>query len=131
MLIHHRGHPYIDMCLIVPGLQSKIRDSSIKEEGGGPANPLDNFWYVLNRRLILCLFSSALLSTDSWMVKKRLEKKGKTNTELIATTTDPFLEVNHYFSQPWLRREDCPNPIPWWEVSLSFCYLVFKDLIFY
>ena len=121
MLIHlHCGHHYIDVYLLVLGLQSKIWGPSIREGGSGPANPLNNFWYVLNWLLILCLFCSALLSTDSWMesvIKKQLEKKGKTNMELIATTMDPFLEVTHYFSQPWLRWEDCPNPIPWWGVG--------------
>lgn len=66
-------------------------------------------------------FLLALLSTDSWMesaIKKRQEKKGK-SSQPIATTTDPFLEINRYFAQPRLRREDCPNPIPWWGVHFS------------
>ena len=64
-------------------------------------------------------------------IKKRQEKKGKTINIPIPTTTDPFLEINHYFSQPQLRREDCPNPIPWWGVGLSVlsCYIGFNHLL--
>jgi hypothetical protein len=61
-------------------------------------------------------------------IKKRQEKKGKTS-QPIATTTDPFLEINHYFSQPRLRREDCPNPIPWWGVGFLFCYIILVSII--
>jgi hypothetical protein len=57
-------------------------------------------------------------------IKKRQEKKGKT-IQPAATPTDPFLEINRYFAQPRLRREDCPNPIPWWGVRFLFCYIIF------
>ena len=62
------------------------------------------------------------------VIKKRQEKKGKTTNELIA---DPFLEINRYFSQPRLRREDCPNPISWWGVGFSVlsCFIGFNCLL--
>jgi len=64
-------------------------------------------------------------------IKKRQEKKGKTINKPIPTTTNSFLEINHYFSQPRLRQEDCFNPIPWWGVGLSVlsCYIGFNHLL--
>jgi hypothetical protein len=64
-------------------------------------------------------------------IKKRQEKKGKKTSNTTTTTTDPFLEINRYFSQSWLRWEDCPNPISWWGVSLSvlFCYIGFNHVL--
>jgi hypothetical protein len=52
------------------------------------------------------------------LIKKKQKKKGKVvNPELAPVNMDPFSELNHYLSQPRLKREDCPNPIPWWGVS--------------
>ena len=61
-------------------------------------------------------------------IKKRQEKKGKTS-QPAATPTDPFLEINRYFAQPRLRREDCPNPIPWWGVCFLFCYIILVSIV--
>ena len=63
-------------------------------------------------------------------IKKRQVKKGKTS-QPTATTTDPFLEINRYLSQLRLRREDCPNLIPWWGVGIPILsyYLHFNLLL--
>jgi hypothetical protein len=67
--------------------------------------------------------SLALSSTDTWMesmIKKKQQKKGKStmlDPHLVAGHIDPLEELQRYLLQPRLRREDCPNPIPWWGVS--------------
>ena len=66
------------------------------------------------------------------LIKKKKKKKGKSvNQELVPVNMDPFAELNRYFIQPRLKREDCPNPIPWWGVSntillLYICQTFFK-----
>ena len=67
----------------------------------------------------------ALPSTDSWiesMIKKKQKKKGnQLDPQLDSQSeTDPFEELNRYLKQPRMRREDCPNPIPWWGVCVFF-----------
>jgi hypothetical protein len=52
------------------------------------------------------------------LIKKKQKKKGRTiDPEPAHVNMDPFSELNRYLSQPRLRREDCPNPVPWWGVS--------------
>ena len=41
--------------------------------------------------------------------------------------SDPFEELNRYLKQPRLRREDCPNPIPWWGVCNIIILLSFLE----
>ena len=63
----------------------------------------------------------ALSSTDSWMetcIKKRKTKKGMSGAHGSQSKENPFEEIERFLKQPWLRREDCPNPIPWWGVSV-------------
>ena len=54
---------------------------------------------------------------------KKKEKKGKGKApetfsqESSGIGLDPFEEYNQYIKQPWLRQDDCPNPISWWGVS--------------
>jgi len=53
-------------------------------------------------------------------IKKRLKKKGNSLPLLsqpLPENLDDFEELNQYLRKPRLRREDCPNPIPWWGVS--------------
>jgi hypothetical protein len=53
------------------------------------------------------------------MIKKKQRKKGlEIDSDLASKTDNPFVEIDRYLSQPCLKREDCPNPIPWWGVSL-------------
>ena len=58
------------------------------------------------------------------MIKKKQMKKG-TLQELepgSESDRDPFEEVYRYLRRPRLRREDCPNPIPWWGVCSCFFF---------
>lgn len=50
------------------------------------------------------------------LIKKRQEKKGKSLPSSRAEE-DEFEEIYRFLRKPRLRREDCPNPIPWWGVS--------------
>jgi hypothetical protein len=67
----------------------------------------------------------ALFSTDTWMedlIKKKRGKSGKSLLPSLQPEEDEFEELYRFLRQPRLRREDCPNPIPWWGVSIaSFC----------
>jgi hypothetical protein len=58
------------------------------------------------------------------MIKKKQKKKGTPLAlRLVSESeTDPYEELKRYLKQPWLRRDDCPNPIPWWGVC-TFIYL--------
>jgi hypothetical protein len=61
----------------------------------------------------------ALSSTDDWMeaaIRKRQKKKGLSQVQ--SDSEDPFEEINQYLRLLRVRREDCPNPIPWWGVSI-------------
>ena len=61
------------------------------------------------------------------MIKKKRRKKGKTYTldpDLTAGHVEPLEELQRYLCQPRLRREDCPNPIPWWGVSTFISYVM-------
>ena len=53
------------------------------------------------------------------MIKKRQKKKDQSEgltPQLLFGELDPFEELYRYLKKPRLRREDCPNPIPWWGV---------------
>jgi hypothetical protein len=52
------------------------------------------------------------------VIKKRQKKKGVTEAHDSRAKENPFEEVERYLKSPRLRREDCPNPIPWWGVSV-------------
>ena len=56
------------------------------------------------------------------MIKKKQMKKGTplASQPISESNQDPFEEINRYLKQPRLRREDCPNPIPWWGVCNLF-----------
>ena len=51
-------------------------------------------------------------------------KKGKllASQPVSESKKDQFEELKRYLDQPWLKRKDCPNPIPWWGVG-NFIYL--------
>jgi len=51
------------------------------------------------------------------LIKKRQEKKGKLLPSSSPAVEDEFEEIYRFLRKPRLRREDCPNPIPWWGVS--------------
>ena len=56
----------------------------------------------------------------TWMedlIKKWQEKKGKSLLPSLQPEEDEFEEIYWFLRKPRLRREDCPNPIPWWGVS--------------
>ena len=66
------------------------------------------------------------------MIQKKQKKKGMPlgSEADLKTKRDPFEELNRYLEQPRLRRNDCPNPIPWWGVC-HFHYstvILFKNL---
>ena len=65
-----------------------------------------------------------LSSTDLWMesvIKKRQKKKGLPAADTSESERNSFEKIERYLKQPRLCREDCPNPIPWWGVSLFAC----------
>ena len=64
-----------------------------------------------------------LSATDSWMEQLIKKKQKKSNTLTTSTSTavsnvDPFEELNHWFKSKRLGCEACPNPVPWWGVSI-------------
>ena len=65
------------------------------------------------------------------MIKKKQRKKGQSavlDPDLATGQVDPFDKLQRYLRQPRLRREDCPNPIPWWGVS-NFVFSYYVGLI--
>jgi len=54
------------------------------------------------------------------LIRKKQKKKGLSQAfssqSDLGTNLDPFEEIYRYLKQARLRREDCPNPIPWWGV---------------
>jgi hypothetical protein len=64
------------------------------------------------------------------LIKKKQRKKGLDIDLDLASTVDPFVEIDRYLSQPCLRREDCPNPIPWWGVSIFVYIALLVQLIY-
>jgi hypothetical protein len=67
------------------------------------------------------------------MIRKKQTKKGTlpASQPVSENEGDPFEELNRYLRQPRLRREDCPNPIPWWGVSnIIIVIIIFKILKF-
>ena len=75
--------------------------------------------------MLQCSYNStALPSTDSWMesrIKKRQKQKGISKTTKAQSHENPFEELERFLRHPRLRQEDCPNPIPWWGVSILVC----------
>jgi hypothetical protein len=61
------------------------------------------------------------------LIRKQQKKKRMANANNTQSDTNPFEEVERYFKHPRLRRQDCPNPIPWWGVSTIA--LIFFDCI--
>jgi hypothetical protein len=51
------------------------------------------------------------------LIKKKRGKSGKFLLPSLQPEEDEFEELYRFLRQPRLRREDCPNPIPWWGVS--------------
>ena len=51
------------------------------------------------------------------VIKKKQKKKGNASSQSVSGNVDMFEELNRYLWKPRLRREECPNPIPWWRVS--------------
>jgi hypothetical protein len=49
------------------------------------------------------------------MIKKKQKKKALAET---MEDENPFEELERFLRHPRLRRQDCPNPIPWWGVSV-------------
>ena len=57
------------------------------------------------------------------VIKKKQKKRGMLHAHGPQPDMegDPFEEIYRYLRQLRLRREDCPNPIPWWRVG-KFIY---------
>ena len=51
------------------------------------------------------------------LIKKRQEKKEKLLLPPSPAVEDEFEEIYRFLRKSRLRRENCPNPIPWWGVS--------------
>jgi hypothetical protein len=65
------------------------------------------------------------------LIKKKQRKMGlDVDPDLAMAAVDPLVEIDRYLSQPCLRREDCPNPIPWWGVSVFvLCHVTYSTNI--
>jgi hypothetical protein len=64
------------------------------------------------------------------LIKKKQKKKGKSLpllSQRVSENPDDFEELNRYLKRPRLRREECPNPIPWWGVSVRHCIVLDKS----
>jgi len=74
---------------------------------------------------------------DEWMeslIKKKQKKKGNSlplSSQPVPENMDDFEELNRFLRQPRLKREECPNPIPWWGVSgmVVSCLINLKCLV--
>jgi hypothetical protein len=64
------------------------------------------------------------------MIRKKQMKKGTqlASEPVLESNKDPFEEIHRYLKQPRLRREECPNPIPWWGVC-NFNYLTLIQIV--
>ncbi|KIL67435.1 hypothetical protein M378DRAFT_74092 [Amanita muscaria Koide BX008] len=53
------------------------------------------------------------------------------NVVYTSAVTDPFEEFHQYLRQPRLKREDCPNPIPWWghQSEYPVLWLMARDYL--
>jgi hypothetical protein len=51
------------------------------------------------------------------MIRKKQKKKGVSTGLNSQSDKNSFAEVEHYLKLPQVRQEDCPNLIPWWDVS--------------
>jgi hypothetical protein len=49
------------------------------------------------------------------IIKKKQKKKAIADAQV---NENPFEELERFLRHPRLRRQDCPNPIPWWGVSI-------------
>jgi hypothetical protein len=56
------------------------------------------------------------------VIRKRQKKKGVSEAHDSQVNENPFEEIERYLKSPRLHREDCPNPIPWWGVSVFGCF---------
>ena len=85
------------------------------------------YWQWIQRvsypmiNLTINLFLLDLSSTTAWMesmIKKKQKKKGKTSSQAAPQDTDVFEELNRYLNKTRLTREECPNPVAYWGVSV-------------
>lgn len=129
------GEPFFVLILLywffflVSYLQGQVW--SISENANCSSICICSYWFFTSffwLSMWYWLFSLALSSTDAWMeklIKKKQQKKGRSTLTLESSNEnlDPFEEFHRYLRQSRLRRDDCPNPIPWWGVS-SFLSVV-------
>lgn len=70
------------------------------------------------------------------MIKKKQKKDAKGGTltpsgsMTNADSDDPFEEITRWFRTKRLDRVACPNPIPWWGVSVFLDEKTFNVLMF-